>query len=310
MTYTFNKAVREKVGLLIGLSGASGSGKTYSAMRLASGISGDKPFAVIDTENRRALHYADMFNFDHTVIHPPFTPQEYVDAIKAAVDAKYPVIIVDSISHSWAGEGGGLDMQEAELKRMAGDDYKKREACKMAAWIKPKRENKKMVNSMLQLNATIILCYRAEQKVGMEKDSRGKTVIVDKGWQPICEKSLPFEMTASFLLVPEHPGLPQPLKLQEQHKSLFPADKQLNEESGRHIAEWAAGGAVAEPEQGKKEDSAAPSDKDWRGMMEGAENLEELADLWGSYQATKPGTESVAKMGIVKDRRKTELMGL
>ena len=48
-----------KGALNIVISGGTGSGKTFSAMRLASGIAGGKPFAVIDTENRRALHYAD-----------------------------------------------------------------------------------------------------------------------------------------------------------------------------------------------------------------------------------------------------------
>jgi dephospho-CoA kinase len=64
MSFSFRPGVRENVGLLIGLAGGTGSGKTYSAMELAAGISGDKPFAVIDSEARRALHYADRFRFD------------------------------------------------------------------------------------------------------------------------------------------------------------------------------------------------------------------------------------------------------
>src|SRR4030066_2147662 len=69
MTISFRPGIRENVGLIIGMFGASGSGKTYSAMRLASCLSGGKPFAVIDTESRRALHYADMFKFDHGELH-------------------------------------------------------------------------------------------------------------------------------------------------------------------------------------------------------------------------------------------------
>ena len=130
--FTFRPAVRENVGLLIGLAGASGSGKTYTAMRLAAGIAGDKPFCVIDTEAGRAKHYADMFRFDHGDLTPPFSPDRYADAIMAADKAGYPVIVVDSVSHVWAGDGGVLDWQDKELDRMAGDDWKKREACKMA----------------------------------------------------------------------------------------------------------------------------------------------------------------------------------
>lgn len=242
--YTFRPAIREQVGLLIGLAGPSGSGKTFSAFRLASGIVGqNKKFAVIDTEARRSLHYADMFRFDMCELHPPFRPSNYSDAILAADKAGYEVIIVDSMSHEWAGEGGILDWSDEELARMAGDDWKKRESCKMASWIKPKMEHKKMIQRLLQVKATLILCFRAEEKVKMEKDNN-KTVIVPIGWQPICEKNLPYELTVSFLLTPDKPGMPQPLKLQEQHKSLFPLNKPINEESGKMVAEWARGGAV------------------------------------------------------------------
>lgn len=250
MSYTFRPAVREAVGLLIGLAGASGSGKTMSAMRLASGIVGKgNRFAVIDTEARRSLHYAEMFDFDMCELHPKFRPDNYAEAIIAADKAGYEVIVVDSMSHEWAGEGGVIDFQDEELDRMAGDDWKKREACKMAAWIKPKTQHKMMVQKLLQIKATIILCFRAEEKVKMEKEN-GKTVIVPIGWQPICEKNLPFELTVSFLLTPDAPGMPKPLKLQEQHKALFPLDKPINEESGRLVAEWAAGGEKQVPQGG------------------------------------------------------------
>lgn len=251
MPFSFRPAVRENVGLLIGLSGGTGSGKTYSAMRLAKGIAGETPFAVIDTEAGRAKHYADRFRFDHGDLEAPFSPDAYCEAIVAADKAKYPVIVVDSASHEWAGEGGILDWQEHELDRMAGDDWKKREACKMAAWIKPKMSHKAMVNKLLQVRAHVILCFRAEPKVEIAKEN-GKTVIREKqslvglhGWIPICEKNLPFEMTASFLLMADRPGIPQPIKLQEQHRPFFPLDAPITEQSGMRLAEWAKGGEAA-----------------------------------------------------------------
>ena len=246
----FKKAIREQVGLLIGLASGTGGGKTYSAMRLATGIAGDKPFAVIDTEARRALHYADQFRFDHADLTAPFSPQAYAEAIVAADAANYPVIVVDSTSHEWAGEGGVLEMHEAELDRMAGDDWKKREQMKMAAWIRPKMDHKKMVQRLLQVRAHLILCFRAEEKVDMVRDEKtGKMLIVPKksitgldGWMPIAEKALPFELTASFLLTADAPGMPKPIKLQEQHRVMFPADQPISEESGRKVAAWASGG--------------------------------------------------------------------
>jgi hypothetical protein len=255
MTVTFRPATRENVGLLIGLIGGTGSGKTYTAMRLASGIAGGKPFAVIDTEAGRAKHYADNFKFDHADLKPPFLPEAYAEAIKAADAAGYPVIVVDSMSHVWAGEGGVLDWQEAELERMAGNDWSKRERVKMAAWIKPKMAHKQMVQRLLQVRAHLILCFRAEEKVEMIREN-GKTVIAPKksltgldGWIPVCDKTLPFELTTSILLTAARPGIPLPIKLQENHRALFPLDNPITEKSGQAIAAWAKGSAASAPAQ-------------------------------------------------------------
>lgn len=248
MSFVFRPAVRENVSLLLSLAGGTGSGKTYTAMRLAKGMSGDKPFCVIDTEAGRGKHYADEFRFDHGDLAPPFNPARYLEAIKAADVAKYPVIVVDSASHEHAGDGGLLDMHEAELKRMGGG-----ENVKMAAWIKPKGEHRDFVNGLLQIRAHLILCFRAEAKVEMKKID-GRMQIVPKvtrtgkdGWVPICEKNLPFEMTASFLLTDDAPGIPKPIKLQEQHRHLFPLDKPIDEASGKALAVWAAGGTASRP---------------------------------------------------------------
>jgi len=251
MSFVIKKAIREQTGLIIGLAGGTGSGKTFSAMRLASGIAGDRPFVVLDTEAGRSRHYADQFNFDIGDLSPPFSPDSYSEAIKAADIAGYPVIVVDSMSHEWSGEGGVLEMHDAEVDRMAGTDWKKREAVNIAGWIKPKMQHKKMVQRLLQVRAHLILCFRAEEKIEMVREE-GKMKIVPKvsmtginGWMPVCEKNLPFELTASFLLTADAPGMPKPIKLQEQHKVMFPLDKPVDEDSGRKVAAWASGGAVA-----------------------------------------------------------------
>jgi hypothetical protein len=213
-------------------------------MLLAKGMSGGKRFCVIDTEAGRALHYADAFDFDHGDLHAPFTPEAYADAIIAADRAGYPVIVVDSASHEWAGDGGILDMQEAELKRMGGG-----ENVKMASWIKPKGSHKRMMQKLLQVRAHIVLCFRAEAKIDIVKNAQGRTEVVPKktltsvdGWIPICEKSVPFELTCSFLLTPDAPGVGKPIKLQEQHRPFFPAGKPITEAAGVALAAWAAGG--------------------------------------------------------------------
>lgn len=121
----------------------------------------------------------------------------------------------------------------------------------MAAWIKPKMAHKHMVQRLLQVRAHVILCFRAEEKIEMVRDDKGKMQIVPKqsrigldGWIPICEKNLPFELTCSFLLTADAPGVPKPIKLQEQHRSLFQIDKPITEESGQRLARWASGGSA------------------------------------------------------------------
>ena len=289
MTFQFKPAVREQVGLLIGLAGGTGSGKTFSAMRLAAGIAGDQPFAVIDTEAGRAKHYADQFRFDHGDLQPPFRPDSYREAIMAADRAGYPVIVVDSMSHVWAGDGGVLDWQQEEFERMGG-----RESVKIASWIKPKTSHKSMVAKLLQVRAHLILCFRAEEKIEIIKED-GKTKIVPKtgptglyGWLPVCEKTLPFELTASFLLTADAPGMPKPIKLQDQHRALFPLDEPIDERAGKRIAEWAKGGTV--------------KPTDWQAALQAAENLDALGAVWKRIPAAdKP------KFSAAKDQRKTEL---
>lgn len=259
MSFEFRAARRENVGLLLSLASPSGGGKTVSAMKLAQGICGKKRFALIDTEARRSLHYADQFEFDFVDLKPPFTPMAYMDAIAAAEKSGYEAIITDSFSHEHAGEGGVLDWQEAELTEMvqralarAGENRKEwelQEAYKRSAWIKPKTAHKRLVQKLLQCRSHLIFCLRAEDKIDFIKDEKTKkTKVVPmetlsgyKGWIPICDKRFLFEMTASFILLPDRPGVPIPIKLQEQHKPFFPLDRPITEEAGRKLAEWAKG---------------------------------------------------------------------
>lgn len=272
MSLTIRPAIRTNTTLLIGLAGASGSGKTMSALRLAQGIVGrDKPFAVIDTEARRALHYAPTagvepdfvttFRFDHVELGAPFRSTAYADAIRLVDGKGYGAIVVDSFSHEHDGEGGYLDSQEEELQAMVDralergrttPEWQLREALTRGSWREPKKQRKAMVQRLLQVRAHLILCLRAEDKIDFVKDPKtGKTTVVPmetvagfKGWIPICDKKFPFELTASFILTPDKPGIPQPIKLQEQHRALFPLDRPISEGSGRLIAAWAAGGAT------------------------------------------------------------------
>lgn len=241
MSVEFRPAKREHVPLLLGVAGGTGSGKSYSALRLARGLADGKPFGFIDTENGRGLHYADAFpEMQHARLEAPFRPERYADAIQAAAQ-QFGVIVVDSMSHEWAGDGGCLDWHD----ELMGGDQKKN----LSAWIKPKLAHKRMVTRLLQVNAHVVLAFRAEPKVEAVRKPDGSTQIIPKpslvgldGWIPIAEKMLPYELTASFLLMADAPGVPRPIKLQEQHRAFVPLGQPLTEETGRKLAEWAAGG--------------------------------------------------------------------
>ena len=230
--FEFKPAKRQGVGLFVGIAGGTGSGKTYSALRLAKGIAGGKAIAAVDTEGRRMSHYASDFAFDVTDMLAPFRPERFADAAKAAEAKDYGVLLIDSFSHEWAGEGGVLEWHD-EIK---GDD----EAKNMRAWVKPKMAHKAMINSFLQRRIPIVFCMRAEEKTGV--DSRGKPIAM--GWTPIGDSRFMFELTTMITLANDKPGRVNydlPRKIQRQHLHLFPDGELIGEEAGQQLAAWARG---------------------------------------------------------------------
>jgi hypothetical protein len=104
----FEKAARKKAKLRLALTGPSGSGKTYGALQIAKGIGGK--IAVIDTEKGSASLYTHLAEFDVLELAPPFTPERFIEAVKAAEAGGYSTLIIDSITHEWSGSGGCLEL--------------------------------------------------------------------------------------------------------------------------------------------------------------------------------------------------------
>jgi hypothetical protein len=189
-------ATRQGVKPLIGLYGKSGGGKTMSALLLARGLVGPTGrITLIDTESGRGSLFADLIPGGYNVLEigAPFAPEIYTEAIEAA-EPQSDCIVVDSMTHLWDGDGGVLDMQEQELTRMAGDDYRKREACKMAAWIKPKMQYKKFIGKLLRLRCGLICCLRAQEKTHIVKDDGKSKVVTDEFSSPIFDHRFIFEL--------------------------------------------------------------------------------------------------------------------
>src|SRR5216684_1927707 len=283
MTFQFAPAKREQVSLLIALAGASGSGKTYSALRLAKGMAPAGKIAFIDTEARRGLHYADDFEFIHADMRPPFAPVRFMEAIRAAEMAGAEVVVIDSFSMEYDGEGGIMDWAD----RLQADGVKG-----PAAWKDPKAAHKKLMNALLQCRASIIFCLRADEKIEIAREN-GKTIVRPLGWMPICEKRFMFEMTASYTLTPDRPGIPHfdlPHKLQRQHRAMFTDAKPIDEESGAQLAAWSRGGSVAPSvTMDKPADGAVEADDlmAWDSKLASASHLgmPALSDVWSTVPA-------------------------
>ena len=253
-TFTDAQAVRSSVPLMIGLTGASGSGKTYSALRLASGIqrvTGGEIF-VIDTESRRSLHYADVFSFRHVEFTAPFSPLDYLVAIEHCVSKGAKTIVVDSCSHEHEGPGGVLEWHDRLTGELAEKWGTSREKVQLTAWCEPKAARRRLINTVLQLGCNAIFCFRAKEKI--KPPPKGEREIQHLGWMPIAGEEWVYEMTANCLLYPGSRGVPewaptlqgerQMVKLPSYLAQTLNADgaaPQLSEDIGEAMARWASG---------------------------------------------------------------------
>ena len=259
-SFEIRPAVREQVPVMVGLMGASGSGKTFSALRIATGIqriTGGE-ICVIDTESRRSLHYADDFRFMHMQFDAPFGPLRYLEAIKAAYAAGARTIVVDSMSHEHEGPGGVLEMHEQEVQRLGGQ-----ERHNFPAWAKPKAERRQMINGILQVNCNFVFCFRAKEKTKPGNEG-GRKVLIEQGYMPIAGEEFVFEMTMNCLLLPGSAGVPQwqssypgeraMMKLPRQFERVMADGRQLDEDIGQQLAEWARGRPPMTPEESERLD--------------------------------------------------------
>ena len=245
--FTLRAATRQGVKPLIGMYGKSGSGKTMSALLLMRGIVGPAGrVALIDSESGRGSIFADIVPGGYQVLdlEPPFSPERYQDAFEMA-EANADGVVIDSLTHEHAGEGGVLDMQEAELQRMAGEDYKRREACKMASWIKPKMIHKKLLGRILRCKVPLICCLRGEEKTHMiQEEGSKKKVVTDEFSTPIFDPRFIFELLLNLetVSVAGKGGYVIPRKVTHPDiAGLLPeADRQISVAHGEAIARWCA----------------------------------------------------------------------
>lgn len=179
----FQKAERRKAKLKLALCGPSGSGKTFSALQIAKGMGGK--IAFIDTENGSGQLYSHVAEYDVCEIGPPFAVEKYISAIKAAEESGYNILIIDSLSHAWAKQGGILD----EVDKRGGKN------AFTSGWREATPMHDKFVDAILQSPLHIIATMRAKTAYELEKDDKGRTIPVKKGMEPVQRAGLEYEFT-------------------------------------------------------------------------------------------------------------------
>lgn len=296
------KAVRSGSRVVIGIAGQSGEGKTYTALKIARGMV-DKPEEIgfLDTENRRGSLYADILDGQFLIgdLYAPFSPQRYADAIKEFQDAGVKVLVIDSGSHEHEGEGGLEDIANAPL--LAGK--------RMADWKKAKSEHKKFMNAMLQSDMHIILCLRAREKT----DFKNPKQPVSLGIQPICEKNVLFEMTASMMMFNQGQNQ-QFIKMPEALRPIFGnGNGYLNESHGKALIDWVNSGEKIDTElesHKNKMQFAASSGTEslkqaWQSMSQSMQ--QKMEPLKRQYWASAQAFDEMAKEEAPQEQEKPKI---
>ena len=221
----FKKAKRSRAFLKIGCSGVSGSGKTYGALLIAKGLASSMAkVCVIDTENGSANLYDDLGEYSVVDFDPPYHPERYGKIIGMAVDEGFEVIIVDSTSHEWDGEGGCLDLQN----KFGG---------RFQDWAKVTPLHKGFIDAILQAKAHVICCTRKKQEYAIDTSS-GKTKVQKLGTKDVQRDGFEYELTVAFEINTEHIAVST-----KDRTGLFPNTQPftIKEATGKLLKDWNEG---------------------------------------------------------------------
>ncbi len=219
---------RQQVKLRLGLSGASGFGKTKSALLLAYGMTQDwSKIAVIDTENSSASLYSDLGNYNVLDLQAPYSPERYIQAIELCERSGIEVIIIDSASHEWNGTGGCLDIHE----KLGG---------RFQDWANVTPRHQAFINKILQSSCHIITTTRRKIDYSLDVGSNGKTQVVKHGTKEITRDGFEYELTINFELVNEN----HLAKASKDRTGLFMNKPEfiITSETGKLILNWCNSG--------------------------------------------------------------------
>lgn len=247
----FTKAEKSKAKLRMAIFGTAGSGKTYSALRIATGIAKaiNSRIAVIDTERGSASKYADRFDFDTLELNPAKI-DGYISAFKDAQTAGYKVLVIDSMSHGWQEL---LEQIEALAKqRYNGNTFR--------AWGEGTPKQREFIDAMLGFNGHVIATMRAKTDYIISDDGKGKMKPQRVGLAPEQGKGIEYEFDLLAEINAEHYAtIIKDRTGKYQDKGI---DKP-GEEFGAELVAWLNEGAESKPkaEQPKAETPKAEQPK-------------------------------------------------
>lgn len=235
MAFQVKKAQREQIYTKIALMSPSGGGKTYSALRLATGMknqiektTGKKANILFaNTESKRGYYYANEFDYDIVDIEPPHNPEKYVELIDFAIAEGYKILIIDSTSHEWEGKGGCL-----ELQQQAGGTYQ--------AWARVSPRHQKFIDAIAFSEIHVIATMRGKDQYEVEKDEKGKTNVKKLGVGAKQRDGFEYEFTCTFMIDQKT----HTADVQKDNTHIFENDGSviLSESHGARIIDWANSG--------------------------------------------------------------------
>lgn len=215
---------RQQVKLRLGLSGASGFGKTKSALLLAYGMTQDwSKIAVIDTENSSASLYSDLGNYNVLDLQAPYSPERYIEAIQICESSGIEVVIIDSVSHEWNGTGGCLEIHE----KLGG---------RFQDWANVTPRHQAFINKILQADCHIITTTRRKIDYSLDVGSNGRTQVVKHGTKEITREGFEYELTINFEIINEN----HLAKASKDRTGLFMNKPEfiITELTGKKILKW------------------------------------------------------------------------
>lgn len=194
--FTFTPATKEAAKARIALAGPSGSGKTYTALITARALAAGGRIAVIDTERESASLYADEFTFDTLSMHA-YDPRDLMKALGAAGAAGYAVVVVDSLSHFWMGQGGMLEQVDHAAKRSYGGNS-------FGGWKEARPMERQMIDALLAYPGHVIVTMRTKTEWVVQENERGRKEPKKIGTKPEQREGIEYEFTIVADLDLEH----------------------------------------------------------------------------------------------------------